>query len=163
MIQSVGDVIDEIENGLDCESPIESRLCWQLRRLGVDYEAQKVVGNRRLDIVIGKINVECDGKDFHDEKTDMRRDIEVSNHGYKIIRITGSEIRRDPRRLAWMVGLITDSKMKKLSDVFSPSELFDIKTRENYPHDMMIKIYSRSGYFWVPCDLDTITSMRGSR
>jgi len=72
-MQVIGDVIDEMENGLDCESPIELRLCWQLRKLGIEYEVQKWVGSRRLDIVIGKINVECDGKQFHDEQTELAR------------------------------------------------------------------------------------------
>ncbi len=153
MIQSVSEIISEIENGLDCESPIESKLCWQLRQLGIEYETQKEVGNRRLDIVIGKINIECDGKEFHCEETDLRRDIEVSKNGYKIVRVMGREIFRNPKRVAWVIGLIADKSLPKINDYFFIDDISEIRARNNYPYDMMIKIYNRNNYFWIPCAL----------
>ena len=159
-MQVIGDVIDEMENGLACESPIESRLCWQLRKLGIEYDTQKWVGNRRLDIVIGKVNVECDGKNFHNEQTDLRRDIEVLRNGFRVIRVAGREIMRNPKRVAWVIGLIADENLPKLNDVFSPGETFDTRNIPNYPYDMMLKIYSKNGYFWIPCDLAMQTFKR---
>lgn len=38
-----------------------------------------------------KINVELDGKDWHDEKKDAKRDADLKSDGWKIYRITGSE------------------------------------------------------------------------
>jgi very-short-patch-repair endonuclease len=83
-----------------CESPIEFRLYNALARKGYKVRTQVRCGAYRIDIVIGNIAIECDGKDFHSspaqKKYDKRRTSYLYRHGYKsVLRFTGSEINKN--------------------------------------------------------------------
>ena len=72
---------------------------------------QHQIGKFRVDFFVQSLSphatviVECDGHDYH-EKTkaqasnDKRRDRELKMQGYDVLRYTGSDIWRDPRRCA---------------------------------------------------------------
>jgi very-short-patch-repair endonuclease len=82
------------------ESYIETRLYYKLIEAGYNPKAQVRCGPYRIDMVIGKIAIECDGKAFHSspeqKKYDKRRDAYIRRHGYKaVLRFTGSEINKD--------------------------------------------------------------------
>lgn len=84
----------------ECESWIEQRLYNALARKGYLVRKQVRCGPFRIDMVVGNIAIECDGKAFHsspDQKSyDRRRSAYLYRHGYKsVIRFTGSQINRD--------------------------------------------------------------------
>lgn len=83
-----------------CESWIEQRLYNALARKGYLVRKQVRCGPYRIDLVIGSIAIECDGKAFHSspdqKKYDRRRSSVLYKNGYKsVLRFTGSQINRD--------------------------------------------------------------------
>jgi hypothetical protein len=57
------------------------------------------------DEVLPKLIIECDGHDFHEKtkeqsRSDKQRDRDLQMAGYRILRFTGSEIVKSPRRCA---------------------------------------------------------------
>jgi very-short-patch-repair endonuclease len=83
------------------DSYIEERLYWKLVERGYEPKTQVRCGPYRIDMVIGKIAIECDGKAFHsspEQKAyDKRRDSYIRRNGYKsVLRFTGSEINKTP-------------------------------------------------------------------
>ena len=52
------------------------------------------IGVRRI------IAVECDGRDFHDVRKDMARDAYFSGRGIQTVRLTGSDLTKNPARCA---------------------------------------------------------------
>jgi very-short-patch-repair endonuclease len=83
-----------------CESWIEQRLYNALARKGYLVRKQVRCGPYRIDLCIGNIAIECDGKAFHSspdqKKYDKRRSAYLYRHGYKsVLRFTGSEINTD--------------------------------------------------------------------
>lgn len=95
----------------NCESPIEQML---IAALGVvigtmpendrpSVDVQVPIGGYRADIVIvaplgaPRIVVECDGLGYHEDKaTDARRTAVIEDKGYRVFRLTGSEIYNNP-------------------------------------------------------------------
>jgi very-short-patch-repair endonuclease len=89
------------------ESPIETMMLEQMQREKVDYiseiKPQEQIGPYRVDFLLipkhGKkagIVIECDGEAFHNSEaakmSDRERDEYLKEHGYKVMRFTGSEI-----------------------------------------------------------------------
>lgn len=73
------------------ESPIERILVNKLRGQKIVFETQKKIGKYRVDILIGRLVVECDGAEFH--RHDKRdRDMFLRSLGYTVKHYTGSEI-----------------------------------------------------------------------
>jgi len=82
------------------DSIIEQRLYWALRNRGYKPKTQTRCGPFRIDLTIGNIAIECDGKDFHSspaqQNYDRRRTAYLYRHGYKsVLRFTGSQINRN--------------------------------------------------------------------
>lgn len=79
-----------------CESPIEWKLYNALIRRGYKVKTQVRCGSYRIDITIGRLAIECDGKSFHSspdqKKYDKRRSAYLNRNGYSVIRFTGSDI-----------------------------------------------------------------------
>ena len=74
-------------------TPIEGG-CWNLiRYYGVNLLPQFPTMGFILDFANPhlKIAVECDGKDWHDEEKDRKRDEKLNSEGWKVYRIKGSE------------------------------------------------------------------------
>jgi very-short-patch-repair endonuclease len=83
-----------------CESPIEWKLYNALARRGYNVKTQTKCGYYRIDLTIGNIAIECDGKAFHSSPAqksyDSKRTSYLRRRGYKsVLRFTGSEINRD--------------------------------------------------------------------
>lgn len=91
-----------------CESPIEAQFCQASSHL--DLDAQISVGPYRIDFahIPSRIAVELDGHDFHKSRQqrthDARRDRYLSEHGWRVVRFTGSEIHRDTKKCVAEVG-----------------------------------------------------------
>jgi very-short-patch-repair endonuclease len=88
-----------------CESPIEWRLYNALIRKGYKAYTQVKCGPYYIDMVIGDIAIECDGKDFHSspaqKKYDRKRSAYLYRHGYRsVLRFTGSEINTNVNKCA---------------------------------------------------------------
>jgi very-short-patch-repair endonuclease len=83
-----------------CESYIEWRLYEALAKKGYKVRTQTRCGPYRIDMTIGRIAIECDGKAFHSspeqKKYDKRRSSYLYRNGYRsVLRFTGSEINRN--------------------------------------------------------------------
>jgi len=86
-------------------SPIENRLKTELDFAGIQYEFQYPIGKYILDFYIQKgsikLNVECDGKEFHSDYTakeyDSERDKFMQSKGFKVIRLHGVTIWNNPK------------------------------------------------------------------
>ena len=86
-----------------CESWIEQRLYNALAKKGYYVRKQVRCGPYRIDMVIGNIAIECDGKSFHsspDQKSyDKRRSAYLYRHGYRsVVRFSGSDINSDVQK-----------------------------------------------------------------
>jgi very-short-patch-repair endonuclease len=77
-------------------SPIEKQTWYALKFIGhAPMYPQYPVGKYFVDFgnPIVKVAIECDGKEFHqDKKKDQERDEQLKDLGWTIYRITGSEI-----------------------------------------------------------------------
>lgn len=92
---------------MKCESPIETKLLtelYQLKTSDVGIEVQYEIGRYRLDFALfcgtKRVDVECDGHDFHERtkeqaRRDRSRDRALQAAGWIVCRFTGSEIHRD--------------------------------------------------------------------
>lgn len=87
-------------------TPIERRLYNALLKHGLKPIPQYSILGYRLDFALFsndiKLDVECDGKDYHSkpwQKThDKKRTQMLNRHGWKVIRFTGSQINKNPDR-----------------------------------------------------------------
>jgi len=87
-----------------CETPIEEKLFDELIKRKIIPEPQYNISRYRLDFAISpnklKINVECDGRNFHDiewaqiEK-DRQRNAYLTSKGWAVLRFSGRSIHRD--------------------------------------------------------------------
>mgnify|MGYP006416516529 FL=1 len=87
------------------ESPIESKLLGVLQKFGLAPVSQKQIGPYRTDIYLEmeglKIVIECDGKEYHQDKSkDDERDKYLLDRGFIVLRFTGSEICKSPQNCA---------------------------------------------------------------
>jgi very-short-patch-repair endonuclease len=117
---------DMLETCQKCESPIEqlfaSALCLIIltkapsRRPKLDTQVS--IGRDRADIVLTgplgapRIVVECDGAEFHKNVgKDAKRTAEIEQKGYRVVRVTGSEIHHNPlaraKNLLAEIGLLS--------------------------------------------------------
>ncbi|SDE83892.1 Very-short-patch-repair endonuclease [Priestia aryabhattai B8W22] len=79
------------------DSHIERRLYSALVNNGYKVRAQVRCGRYRIDLVIGDVAIECDGKKYHSsperKARDRRKSAYLRKNGYrKVLRFTGSEI-----------------------------------------------------------------------
>jgi very-short-patch-repair endonuclease len=78
------------------ESPIERRLYNALVMNGYSVRAQVKCGPYRIDLVIGRLAIECDGKAYHSSPAqkahDRKKDTYLRKQGYKVMRVSGSSI-----------------------------------------------------------------------
>lgn len=74
-------------------TPIEEYAWHAIRRERIPMYPQFPVGNYFIDFAnpVLKVGLECDGKDWHDEEKDRARDEKLSELGWEIYRVTGSE------------------------------------------------------------------------
>ena len=78
------------------ESPIERRLYNVLVINGYSVRTQVKCGAYRIDLVIGRLVIECDGKSYHSSPAqkahNRKKDAYLRNQGYKVMRVSGSSI-----------------------------------------------------------------------
>lgn len=94
-----------------CESPIEQVFVCALGLIALTIDEPKrpkisvqvPIKNYRADIVLvgangaPRIVVECDGAEFHKDKArDAKRTEAIERLGYRVVRVTGSEIHNNP-------------------------------------------------------------------
>lgn len=99
-------------------TPIEKKLYSELekelesKKMEVQVYRQLQTGSYRLDLAIPglKIDVECDGQEYHDGKVDKRRDQYLKKAGWKILRFTGSEINSET---AYCIRLIKEAILSR--------------------------------------------------
>lgn len=78
------------------ESPIERRLYNALVINGYSVQTQVKCGPYRIDLVIDRLAIECDGKAYHSSLAqkahDRKKDAYLRKQGYKVMRVSGSSI-----------------------------------------------------------------------
>lgn len=74
-------------------TPIEWLLWQDIRFYGVPLYPQFPVGNRFVDFgdPFLKIAVEADGAAYHDQQSDIARDIELAENGWTVFHVTGKQ------------------------------------------------------------------------
>jgi very-short-patch-repair endonuclease len=83
------------------ESPLERMLASELDRRGIAYKREHRVSRTSIDFAFpaSMLAVECDGWRYHNSpaqrQRDARRDEFLRIKGWRVMRIAGSEIRRD--------------------------------------------------------------------
>ncbi len=80
-------------------TPIEAAVWSDIRGAGLDLWPQLPVGRYFVDFgnPIARVAIECDGKDFHDERHDSLRDLELSRSGWRVWRIPGGACLQEAR------------------------------------------------------------------
>jgi len=91
-----------VGNGLPPMTPIEELLFQAMRARGFAPRSQYGIGPYRADFAFPEHNlaVECDGRQWHDEARDRRRDAHLRKLGWEVLHLTGSEIVRSPEDAA---------------------------------------------------------------
>jgi hypothetical protein len=92
------------------ESPGQERLLALIRRSGVPApETEQWIGRYRADLMWrdARLVVEFDGRGWHGSRhrfeTDRARDKWLSNHGWRVIRVTSRQLEGEPERvLVWI-------------------------------------------------------------
>jgi restriction endonuclease-like protein len=92
------------------ESPGQERLLALIRRSGVPApETEQWIGRYRADLMWrdARLVVEFDGRGWHGSRhrfeTDRARDNWLSNHGWRVIRVTSRQLEGEPERvLVWI-------------------------------------------------------------
>lgn len=93
------------------ESPLERKLAEALDARGVVYVREFAISNIHVDFAFPerKLAVECDGYRYHsssdDKKRDAKRDAFLKRRGWRVLRLTGDDIRND-----------IDACLRKISD-----------------------------------------------
>lgn len=123
MKKSIQPSIAELK--MKCESPIEEKLFYELIRRDIIPEPQYVIDHYRLDFAISpdhlKINIECDGKDYHDFspqiEQDRRRNTYLASKGWAVLRFSGSQINRDVHHCGNIVNQTIRTRERQLNKV----------------------------------------------
>jgi very-short-patch-repair endonuclease len=85
------------------KSALEDRVELLLNKHKIPFTREFKVGRFHLDFLIGeRIDLECDGEFYHSlpeaAKKDKRRDHILKKMGYRIIRLSGKSITKNPER-----------------------------------------------------------------
>lgn len=106
--KGVGSVREVVRHAIDCsESPYESYARGLLIEAGLDVRAQVQIGNFRVDLLVGRVIVEVDGRGKYDGVTykpldetlrsERERENQLQDRGYLVRRVSPQELRRDPQ------------------------------------------------------------------
>lgn len=92
--QSLLEVFDKREVP---QTPIERKLSEAMSEIDLQFKKQVRIGRFTADFLVSQgsasVVVEADGAEFHDAKRDKDRDKEIlDEHGYKVLRFSGSRI-----------------------------------------------------------------------
>ena len=83
------------------ESPLERMLAGELDRRGIRYEREYRISRITVDFALpqAKLVVECDGWRYHHEHAgrDAARDAFLRRSGWKVVRFSGEQLRKDIR------------------------------------------------------------------
>jgi DNA helicase-2/ATP-dependent DNA helicase PcrA len=103
--------------GLPPMTPIEEILFRSLRALGLAPLAQYGVGPFRADFAFPdqRLIVECDGRQWHDQARDARRDEALGTRGWRVVHFTGSEITRSPDDVAQAVAQLLGAGQRTIT------------------------------------------------
>ena len=96
-------------------TPIEALLFEALRAKGLMPHPQYGIRPYRADFAFPeeRLVVECDGRYWHDQARDQRRDEELRRRGWEVFRLSGSEITRSPQDAALkVVDLLEDVRTR---------------------------------------------------
>ena len=107
-------------------TPIESLLFAALRDLGLMPHPQYGIKPYRADFAFPeeRLVVECDGRYWHDQARDGRRDEELRRRGWEVLRLSGSEINLSPKKAATTVADTLEDLRTRIvySDLDEPAE-----------------------------------------
>lgn len=131
------------------ESPIEQKLWYALRYMGIGVETQVSIRDYRVDMMLfsrlssNEVIIECDGRDFHHNLIDEFRDdelIEIAK--LPIAHISGSEIAQSPERCALY---IVERWFPKIMETMGYAATLEMV----YGEDIKLHVDGTSGFFPV--------------
>lgn len=89
-----GDIVDLVDPR--SESFPESVLRWLLVWAGIPFRIQEWIDDMRVDFLIGRLVVEVDGREHHDDpdtfERDRARDARLSIRGYRVLRFSYAQV-----------------------------------------------------------------------
>ena len=106
------------------ESPIEEMLYQELMKKGFFPIPQLKVGRYRIDLAFPDkmIAIECDGKEWHSryeqKEHDNKKDEFLKSVGWKVFRVTGSDIYEYSSSIAEIIGYGKEPRIPKKIDLF---------------------------------------------
>ncbi len=122
------------------ESPIEEMLYQELMKQGFFPILQLKVGKYRIDLAFPEkmIAIECDGKEWHEryeqQEHDNEKDEYLKSVGWKVFRVTGSDIYEYSSSIAEIIGYGEKPRIPKKRDLFpidyDLDNFEDIETKE---------------------------------
>ena len=131
------------------ESPIEQKLWYALRYMGIGVETQVSVGDYRVDMIIfsrlssNEVVIECDGANYHHNLIDEFRDDElIETAKLPIAHISGKEIAKSPERCALY---IVERWFPKIMETMGYAATLEIV----YGEDISLHMDGTSGFFPV--------------
>ena len=106
-----------------CESPIEEILFDELIRRDITPHPQYEISHYRLDFAISpkhlKINVGCDGRDYHNSwpqtEKDRKRNADLTKNGWAVLRFSGSQIYKDVNYCGKVIDQTIRTRQKQLN------------------------------------------------
>lgn len=136
----------EIQDRQKTESPIESILLREFHLLGFYSTPQYKVGNYRIDLAFLKerVAIECDGKEWHSTndqiENDKKKDEFLKSEGWKVIRITGSDIYKDADEIVKiLIGMKTNYR-KRFNEDYDNDENEDEDEDDEVSDNSYLKI-----------------------
>lgn len=91
---SRGEVVDLIDPR--SESYPESVLRWHLVRAGMPFRIQEWIDDMRVDLLLGRLVIEVDGRKYHDNpaafERDRARDARLGIRGYRVLRFSYAQV-----------------------------------------------------------------------
>jgi len=131
------------------ESPIERKLWYALRYMGIGVETQVSIGDYRVDMILfsrlssNQVIIECDGVNFHHNLIDEFRDDELIDIArLPIAHISGKEIAESPERCALY---IAERWFPKLMDTMGYATTLEMV----YGEKKELHVEGTSGFFPV--------------
>lgn len=82
-------------------SPIEDRLADLLDEIGLTYKMNKYIGKCEVDFLLEdlKLVIEANGKHFHTQEDISRKSNYLSDMGYHVIQVWGTDIMNRPNKV----------------------------------------------------------------
>ena len=151
------------------ESPIEEMLYQELIRKGFFPIPQLKVGKYRIDLAFPNkmIAIECDGKEWHEryeqKEHDNKKDECLKSLGWRVYRITGSDIYEYSSSIAEIVGYREKPRIPMKIDLFEIDYENDTFEEIEYKEELNKQLFQEENEDIVENPFKTIKEILGMK